>query len=99
VLLTWRLYKDFSPDDGTELMIYDAPHPWGPFSLVHHEAIWESVDMNPYCPRIPLKWLQTSAEGLAGWLQFSGSYRKDSLEYRSHVRKFRMRVAQSNIAE
>src|ERR1035437_4270517 len=30
VLLTWRLYKDFSPDDGTELIIYDAPHPWGP---------------------------------------------------------------------
>jgi hypothetical protein len=30
VLLTWRLYKDFSPHDGTELMIYDAP-PVGTF--------------------------------------------------------------------
>jgi len=97
VLLTWRLYKDFSPDDGTELMIYDAPHPWGPFSLVHHEAIWESVDMNPYCPRIPLKWIQTSADGVTGWLQFSGSWRKNSGHYRSHIRKFTMRVRRPKV--
>jgi hypothetical protein len=97
VLLTWRLYKDFSPDDGTELMIYDAPHPWGPFTLVHHEAIWESVDMNPYCPRIPLKWIQTSADGVTGWLQFSGSWRKNSGHYRSHVRQFRMRVRKQKV--
>ncbi len=90
VLLTWRLYKDYSPDDGTELMIYDAPHPWGPFTLVHHEAIWESVDMTPYCPRLPLKWLRETPEGLVGWIQFSGSYRKNSMQYRSHVREFKM---------
>ena len=94
VLLTWRLYKDYSPDDGTELTIYDAPHPWGPFTLVHHEAVWESVEMNPYCPRIPLKWIQTSSDGVTGWLQFSGSWRKNSGHYRSHIRQFRMRVRQ-----
>jgi hypothetical protein len=92
VLMTWRLYKDFSPDDGTELMIYDAPHPWGPFTLVHHEAIWESRDMNPYCPRLPLKWLQANDNELVGWIQFSGSWRKNSLHYRSHVRKFKMEI-------
>ncbi len=96
VLLTWRLYKDYSPDDGTELMIYDAPHPWGPFTLVYHEAIWESVDMNPYCPRLPLKWLHTTADGLVGWIQFSGSYRRNSMEYRSHVREFKMSVRKRN---
>ena len=99
VLLTWRLYKDFSPDDGTELMIYDAPHPWGPFTLVHHEAVWESVDMNPYCPRLPLKWLHATPDGVVGWLQFSGSWRKQSREYRSHVRNFKMHIAESKVAK
>ena len=47
-LLTWRLHKDFSPDDGTDLLVLDAPEPWGPFSLVHHEAYWQGQEFNPY---------------------------------------------------
>jgi len=93
LLLTWSLYKDFSPNDGTELTIYDAPHPWGPFTLVHQETMWESKEMNPYCPRLPLKWLKVEGDELTGWIQFSGSWRKTSEEYRSHVREFRMKVA------
>ncbi len=93
VLLTWRLYKDFSNSDGTELMIYDAPHPWGPFTLVHHETMWESQEMNPYCPRLPLKWLKVNGDEIDGWMQFSGSWRKTSADYRSHVREFRMKIA------
>ena len=92
ILLTWRLYNDFSPDDGTELIIYDAPEPWGPFTLAHYEEIWEIREMNPYCPRIPLKWLKQSANELTGWLQFSGSWRKGSAFYRSHVRNFRLKL-------
>jgi hypothetical protein len=93
VLLTWGLNKDFSPDDGTELRIYDALLPWGPFTLVHSEAIWESIAMNPYCARLPLKWLKTNGDELVGWMQFSGSWRKDSLQYRSHVREFKMKIS------
>jgi hypothetical protein len=59
---------------------------------VHHEAIWESRDMNPYCPRLPLKWLQADGNELVGWIQFSGSWRENSLHYRSHVRKFKMEI-------
>jgi hypothetical protein len=92
ILLTWSLKKDFSPDDGSELFIYDAPHPWGPFTLVHHEAVWESVAMNAYCPRLPLKWLQVGDGQLVGWIQFSGSWRKGSQYYRSHVRQFKLKV-------
>jgi Domain of unknown function (DUF4185) len=92
VLFTWRLHKDFSSDDGTELMIYDAPHPWGPFTLVHDEDYWESRDLNPYCPRLPLKWLTVDGNELRGWIQFSGSWRKNSPHYRSHVREFIMTV-------
>ena len=95
LLLTWRLHADFSPNDGSELIIYDAPHPWGPFTLVHREIMWESQEMNPYCPRIPLKWLTVKNDEIDGWMQFSGSWRKTSTEYRSHVREFRIKIAQT----
>ncbi len=91
LLLTWRLHKDFSPDDGTDLLILDAPEPWGPFSLVHFEEYWQGKEFNPYCPRLPLKWMEK--DGLTGWIQFSGSWGKSGQEknyYRSNVRKFRL---------
>lgn len=95
LLLTWRMNEDFSNSDGTRLIVYDAPEPWGPFTLVHYEPAWETQEMNPYCPRLPLKWMEP--DGVTGWLQFSGSwldlpnYQK-SPHYRSHIRKFRLRV-------
>lgn len=93
LLLTWSLHEDFSPNEGSDLMIYDAPHPWGPFTLVHQEPMWEGQQMNPYCPRLPLKWLQVKGNVIDGWIQFSGSWRKASQQYRPHVREFRMKLA------
>ena len=61
LLVTWRLHKDFSPDDGTDLLVFEAPEPWGPFSLVHFEEYWEGKEYNPYCPRVPLKWIEAMA--------------------------------------
>jgi len=94
LLLTWRLHKDFSPDDGTDLMVLDAPEPWGPFALVHVEEYWEGQAFNPYAPRVPLKWMDAS--GTAGWLQFSGSWGPAGQKagfYRSNVRPFRLKMA------
>ena len=93
LLLTWRLHQDFSPDDGTDLLIFEAPEPWGPFSLVHYEEYWEGKAFNPYCPRVPLKWIES--DGLTGWLQFSGSWGKNGFKegyYRSNVRQFRLKL-------
>jgi len=95
LLLTWRLNEDFSPTDGSRLIIYDAPQPWGPFTLAHYEEVWQTQDMNCYCPRIPLKWIEP--DGLTGWLQFSGSWASMtggglSPHYRSHVRRFRVQM-------
>jgi len=90
LLLTWRLKQDFSPEHGSELFVYEAKEPWGPFLLVHHEEQWEDVQTTPYCPRLPLKWLDQSGPEISGWLQFSGSWRQDSLHYRSHVRRFKL---------
>jgi hypothetical protein len=94
LLLTWRLHRDFSAVDGTDLLVLEAPEPWGPFSLVHIEEYWESKEFNPYCPRVPLKWMD--ADGIMGWLQFSGSwgpYGAKAGFYRSNIRQFRLIMA------
>jgi len=94
LLLTWRLHGDFSPTEGTDLFIYESPEPWGPFSLAHYEEMWEGPHVNPYCPRIPLKWM--APDGITGYLQFSGSWMSPHDRngyrpyYRSNIRKFRL---------
>ena len=94
LLLTWQLHQDFSPDDGTDLLVLESPEPWGPFSLVHQEEYWQGKVFNPYCPRVPLKWLD--ADGVSGWLQFSGNWSTPGHKagyYRSNVRRFRLRMS------
>ena len=90
LLFSWRLHKDFSPDDGTDLLVFESPEPWGPFSLVHFEEYWEGKEFNPYCPRLPLKWVEP--DGITCWLQFSGSWSVEGQKsyYRSNVRKMRL---------
>ncbi|MGH9613737.1 MAG: hypothetical protein ACRD4P_11715, partial [Bryobacteraceae bacterium] len=69
------------------------PEPWGPFTFVYHEDPWESVALNPYSPRMPLKWFDHAKQ--RGWLLFSGSWRSGGKtpDYRAHVRPFRLRTA------
>jgi hypothetical protein len=92
LLLSWHLHEDFSPTAGTDLLVLESPEPWGPFSLVHHEVMWEGKAFNPYTPRVPLKWM--AADGLSGWLQFSGSWADMAAGYyRSNVRAFQLELA------
>ncbi|MEI7833168.1 MAG: hypothetical protein WCJ56_08230 [bacterium] len=89
LLFTWHLHEDFSGSSGTDLIVLESPNPWGPFSLVHFEEYWEGKAFTPYCPRLPLKWLES--DGLTGWLQFSGNWENQALGYyRSNVRQFRL---------
>ena len=92
LLLSWRLHSDFSPTEGSDLMIFESPEPWGPFSLVHFEENWEGKSFNPYTPRLPLKWVES--DGITCWLQFSGSWatagNSDDERYRSNVRKMKI---------
>ncbi len=93
LLLTWRLREDFTAGMGTDLLILDSPEPWGPFSVVHSEELWESQAFTPYCPRVPLKWMED--DGLTGWMQFSGCWGPEGLKagcYRSNLRRFKMRL-------
>ena len=94
IFFTWRLHKNFSPVDGTDLIVMESPTPWGPFSLVYTEEYWEGKEFNPYCPRLPLKWL--SEDGKEGTLLFSGSWSKygqEKLYYRANTRNFRFVMA------
>jgi hypothetical protein len=90
LLLSWRNKVMAQPGPGSELIVYEAPEPWGPFSLVHHEDPWESADLNPYNPRVPLKWYDHDLN--EGWLVFSGNWRDEGATplYRAHARKFRL---------
>jgi hypothetical protein len=91
LLFTWRLHKDSSSTEGSDLLVFEGQEPWGPFSLVYLEEYWEGKEYNPYCPRLPLKWI--NSDGISGWIQFSGSWGKHGQEagyYRSNVRPFRL---------
>jgi len=93
LLFSWRLHKDFTPEEGSDLLIFESPEPWGPFSLVHYEEYWEGKEYNPYCPRLPLKWVES--DGVTCWLQFSGSWAAAAQKkgyYRSNVRQFKLIV-------
>lgn len=90
LLLAWRNKVKADPESGSELLIYDSPEPWGPFTMVYHEDPWESISLNPYNPRLPLKWFNPNT--LDGWLLYSGSWRSGGKTptYRIHVRPFRL---------
>jgi len=93
LFLTWHLKADFDPDEGTDLLILESPEPWGPFSLVYFEEYWEGKEFTPYCPRVPLKWMD--AGHLSGYMQFSGSWGpagQSKLYYRSNVRRFELEL-------
>lgn len=90
LLLTWGLHKDFHVEAGSELTILESENPWGPFRLVFYEEIWDSIEICPYCPRLPLKWFD--AVSFTGWVVHSGSWHTVE-HYTIHVRPFRLTVA------
>ncbi len=74
--------------NGADLVILEAPHPWGPFSFVAHEA--DFGPSNGYAAGFPIKWISRSGrdlwmkwaanfDGCAGHLDCSGAY---GLNYR-----------------
>jgi hypothetical protein len=90
LLLTWGLHQDFHVEKGSELTILEAEQPWGPFRLVYYEELWDSVEVCPYCPRLPLKWFDPGT--LSGWLLHSGNWHTVH-HYKPHVRPFQFILA------
>lgn len=53
----------------SEIQIYEAPEPWGSWSLVHNEH-----NFGPYAcynPTLPTKWM--SSDGKTAWMLYSGN--------------------------
>lgn len=92
LMVSWHFKSKSNPNAGSELIIYDSKEPWGPFTLAHHEDLWEDEEMTPYNPRIPLKWFDTGK--LEGWLVFSGTWRNGGSTpyYRFNARKFKLKL-------
>ena len=43
LLFGWHFKAKANPHEGSELIVYDAPNPWGPFTIAHHDDPWESL--------------------------------------------------------
>jgi hypothetical protein len=56
--------------NGMELLILEAPHPWGPFSFVAHEPMFGPS--NGYAPGVPIKWI--SRNGRDVWMKWSANF-------------------------
>jgi hypothetical protein len=56
--------------DGAELVILEAPHPWGPFSFVADEP--DFGPSNGYAAGIPASWISANGQDL--WLKWSANF-------------------------
>jgi hypothetical protein len=55
---------------GSELVILDAPHPWGPFSFVARGSYFGPS--NGYDPAFPVKWISRNGQDL--WMIWSANF-------------------------
>jgi hypothetical protein len=56
--------------DGADLVILEAPHPWGPFSFVAQEP--KFGPSNGYAAGFPVKWISPNGRDL--WLKWSANF-------------------------
>jgi len=54
----------------SQLTLYEAPEPWGPWSLFHRDDNWGQY--GGYQPNFPTKWM--SEDGTSLWMVSSGSF-------------------------
>ena len=73
-LLTFTYSYATSPPriwkNGSELVILEAPHPWGPFSFVAHEP--EFGPSNGYGAGFPIKWISANGQNL--WMKWAANF-------------------------
>lgn len=67
-----RPYHQAWPESArrSQLTLYEAPEPWGPWSLFYRDDDWGRL--GGYQPNFPTKWM--SADGRTMWMVYSGSY-------------------------
>jgi hypothetical protein len=56
----WKWWASDNPNRRAHLGTFDAPNPWGPWSVVEYIADWGAPD-NRFAPNIRSKWISGSA--------------------------------------
>jgi hypothetical protein len=56
--------------NGMELVVLEAPHPWGPFSFVAHESLFGPS--NGYAAGFPIRWISGNGRDL--WLKWAANF-------------------------
>jgi hypothetical protein len=73
-LLTFTFSYGSAPpaiwQNGAELVMMEAPHPWGPFQFVAHEP--EFGPSNGYGPGFPVKWISNNGRDL--WMKWAANF-------------------------
>ena len=64
----WKWWATKNPNRRAHLGIFDAPTPWGPWSVVDYIADWGAPE-NRFAPNIPSKWI--SDDGTTFYLLYS----------------------------
>ncbi|MBN1911896.1 MAG: hypothetical protein JW818_19295, partial [Pirellulales bacterium] len=64
----WKWWANDNPDRRPHLGIFDAPNPWGPWTVAAYEADWGAPE-NRFAPNIPAKWI--GDDGTAFYLLYS----------------------------
>jgi len=64
----WKWWATDNPNRRAHLGIFDAPTPWGPWSVVYYIADWGAPE-NRFAPNIPSKWI--SDDGTTFYLLYS----------------------------
>ena len=85
VTLPWK--KDGNYD--RYLGIFDAPNPWGPWTIATEKTDFSE---SRYHPRIPSKWI--SGDGLVFWYNFSVLQKRDESRYKFNLEKATIKLRQ-----
>jgi len=64
----WKWWATDNPNRRAHFGMFDAPAPWGPWSVVDYRADWGAPE-NRFAPNIPSKWI--SADGTSFYLLYS----------------------------
>jgi hypothetical protein len=82
-------------DYASELQIYEAPTPFGPWALVYNEMPWGGSDHSCYLGQMPALWL--APDGLSGYIMFAGDYINRKGEYYGLMtQKYSIKIAPQN---
>jgi hypothetical protein len=91
ILVAWYYPGDPNVDaDVSNLIFYESPHPWGPWTMIKEES---TAPQGWYCPRVLSKWQSGSGDRLDAILVAGGDYYEPGRYYRFIVAELALTAA------